>query len=168
MEYQFCPKCGSKAERKLPNLLICSKCSYNFYLNPSPTNAIIIENASGEILIAKRKFDPKKGFLDLPGGFVEPEETLEDSSVREAKEELGADIFDVTYFASYPDEYLYQGVNIKTIGFTLTAKIKEDSEIKPADDIEEARFYKKDEIPLDQIAFPSVRQGLIDYLAKKA
>src|SRR5688500_6478317 len=113
MEYKFCPKCGSEAQRKLSNLLVCKNCDYNFYLNPASTHAIILENSKGEILLVKRKFEPMKGALDLPGGFVESGESLEDSVIREIKEELGIDIPDVKYFGSYPDEYLFQGVNIK-------------------------------------------------------
>lgn len=166
MEYKFCPKCGSKADRKLPNLLVCPNCSFNFYINPSPTNAVILENSKGEILLVKRKFEPKKGYLDLPGGFVEQGESLEESTIREAKEEIGIEISEVAYFKSYPDEYLYQGINIKTLGAVLTAQIADDAVPKPADDVEEVMFYKKDELPLEKIAFESIRKGLLDYLNK--
>lgn len=168
MEYNFCPKCGSKAERKLHNLLACPNCGYDFYVNPASTNAVILENSKGEILLVKRKFEPMKGYLDLPGGFVEPGESLEQSAIREVKEELGIDIAEVKYFNSYPDEYLFQGVNIKTLGFVLTGKVKDGSEITASDDVADAKFYKKDELPLEKIAFESIRQGLIDYLKEKA
>jgi len=167
MEYKFCPKCGSAAEKKSHNLLICKNCTYNFYINPAPTNAIILENEAGEILLVKRKFEPKKGYLDLPGGFIEIGESMEESTIREVKEELGIDIKKVSYFNSYPDEYLYQEVNVKTLGLTLTGKIKGHPELKPADDVEEAKFYKKDEIPMKDIAFSSIRQALVDYLRNR-
>lgn len=166
MEYKFCPKCGNPANKKLPNLLICTNCGYNYYLNPAPTNAIILENELGEILLVKRKFEPKKGFLDLPGGFIEPGESMEQSTLREIKEELGIDISEVTYFGSYPDEYLYQEVNIKTLGLTLVGKISSTLELHPSDDVEEAIFYKKSDIPMDKIAFESIKAALIDYTKK--
>lgn len=165
--YRFCPKCGSRAERKLPNLLICPNCGYDFYINPASTNAVILENSKGEILIVKRKFEPKKGYLDLPGGFVEPGESLEQSAIREVKEELGIDIAAAKYFNSYPDEYLFQGVNIKTLGFILTASVANDIKITVSDDVAEARFYKRNELPLEKIAFESLKRGLIDYLKEK-
>jgi NADH pyrophosphatase NudC (nudix superfamily) len=167
MEYKFCPKCGNEAERKLSNLLVCKKCDYNYYINPSPTNGLILENSKGEILLVKRKFEPKKGYLDVAGGFVEPGESLEESSIREAKEELGVEITDVKYFRSYSDEYLFQGVNIKTIGFILTARIINEENIKPADDVEEVLFFPKDSVPLEKIAFESIKQGLLDYINLK-
>ncbi len=164
VEYQFCPKCGSDTERKLPNLLVCKNCTYNYYLNPAPTSGLIIENSKGEIMLVKRALEPKKGFLDIAGGFVEPDESLEESAVREAKEELGVDITDVKYFSSYSDEYLYQAVNIKTLGFILTAKLTDETKIQPADDVEEVLFFNKKENPFEKIAFEGVKQGLIDYL----
>lgn len=166
MEYKFCPKCGNEAERKLPNLLVCKNCGYNFYLNPASTNAVILENPKGEILLVKRKFEPMKGALDLPGGFVEPGESLEASAIREIKEELGVDLAEIKYFGSYPDEYLFQGVNIKTLGFVLTAKIglENSAALTPSDDVSEAQFYKKEALPIQEVAFSSLKQALIDYL----
>lgn len=164
MEYRFCPKCGGETDKKSHNLLICKNCGYNFYLNPAPTNAIILENDKGEILLVKRKFEPKKGYLDLPGGFIEPGESMEESTIREVKEETGLNLKEVHYFNSYPDEYLYQEIYVKTLGLTLTGKIEGSPEITPSDDVEEAKFYKKTEIPLGKIAFQSIKQALIDYL----
>src|SRR3954462_13276808 len=109
--YKFCPKCGHQADKKSEYLLVCPNCGYDFYINPAGTNAVIIENSKGEILLVTRKFDPMKGYLDLPGGFIEVGESLEESALRELKEELGIEILNVKYFGSYPDEYLYQGVN---------------------------------------------------------
>lgn len=161
--YKFCPKCGSEADKKADNLLVCKKCGYNFYLNPASTSAVILENSDGEILLVKRKFEPMKGYLDLPGGFVEIGESLEEATIREAKEELGVEISNVKYFHSYPDIYLYQGVNIKTLGFVLTGRISGGTLI-PNDDVEEILFFKKDRIPLDKIAFEGIRLGIADYL----
>ena len=168
MEYGFCPKCGNEADKKAHNLLVCKNCDYNFYLNPAATNAVILENPKGEILLVRRKFEPMKGSLDLPGGFVESGETLEDSAIREIKEELGIDVTEVKYFGSYPDEYLFQEVNIKTLGFILTARtdIEDASTITPSDDVDDAKFYDKDSLPIEEVAFNSLKEALTDYLKK--
>lgn len=118
-------------------------------------------------MLVKRKFEPMKGYLDVAGGFVESGEDLEESTIREAKEELGVDITDVKYFRSYPDEYLYQGINVKTLGFILTAKLIDEENLKPNDDVEEILFFTKDKIPFEKIAFKNVLQGLRDYLKEQ-
>ncbi len=57
--YKFCPKCGEKLIAQKENFLRCEKCGFHFYINPLPCNAVIIENEKGEIMLVKRKFDPK-------------------------------------------------------------------------------------------------------------
>jgi mutator protein MutT len=52
--------------------------------------AVIVQG--GQVLIVKRKYDPLAGRWSLPGGGVELGETLEDSVVREMREETGLDI----------------------------------------------------------------------------
>jgi len=166
MEFQFCPKCGNKSEKKAYNLLVCPSCGFNFYINPSPTSAVIIENSKGEILLVVRKFEPFKGYLDLPGGFIESGEDLKNATIREIKEEIGAELTDVKYFNDYPDEYMYMDINVKTLGFILTAKLVNENNLKPADDVEEIVFYPKDKIPFEKVAFKNVKNGLEDYLKK--
>jgi bifunctional NMN adenylyltransferase/nudix hydrolase len=49
------------------------------------TDAVVVQ--SGHILVVRRKFHPGKGLLALPGGFLLSGMTLEDSALRELKEE---------------------------------------------------------------------------------
>jgi 8-oxo-dGTP diphosphatase len=59
--------------------------------NPIPVVDVIIQQDS-EVLFAKRKKEPFKGYLGLPGGFVNIGETVEDAARREVKEETSLDI----------------------------------------------------------------------------
>lgn len=49
------------------------------------TDAVVIQ--SGSVLMIKRKYHPGKGQWALPGGYVDVDETLVDSMIRELKEE---------------------------------------------------------------------------------
>ena len=148
--------------RKSENLLVCQKCKFELYLNPKPTNAAILENEKGEILLVKRKIPPKEGFWDLPGGFVEVGESAEEAIVREVKEELGISVIDLCYIGSYPGKYEYQNVNYDILGFVFSGKI--NRKIKTNDEISEVKFFKKDEIPADKIAFWAIRQSIEDFI----
>ena len=49
------------------------------------TDVVVVQ--SGHVLVIRRGFQPGKGLLALPGGFLAPDATLEDSMIRELKEE---------------------------------------------------------------------------------
>jgi len=51
------------------------------------TDAVVVK--SGHVLVIKRGLNPGKGLYALPGGFVNQNEFVEDSSIRELREETG-------------------------------------------------------------------------------
>lgn len=62
--------------------------------HPSVTATVIIHNAStNRYLLVRRKFPPYAGYMAFPGGFAEPDDdSIEDTAIREIKEECGLDI----------------------------------------------------------------------------
>ncbi|MEI6533210.1 MAG: NUDIX domain-containing protein [Candidatus Roizmanbacteria bacterium] len=161
VEFKYCPVCSNLFEKISTFSLQCNKCGYQYYVNPKPCNAVILKNSDGNILLVKRKFDPFKGSWDLPGGFIEPNESMEDSIHREIMEELGIKVDNIHYLKSYSDRYFYKSINYFTIGFVCTGTIK-SSNIEANDDVEEIQFFNENDIPFDQIAFQSVKQALVD------
>jgi 8-oxo-dGTP diphosphatase len=61
------------------------------YKNPTPTTDVIITREE-EILVVKRKRNPFKDELAIPGGFVNENETVEQAAVREIMEETALPI----------------------------------------------------------------------------
>lgn len=59
--------------------------------NPTPTVDTIIHQDS-KVLLVKRKKDPFKEKMVLPGGFINEGEKVEDAAIREVKEETSLDI----------------------------------------------------------------------------
>jgi nucleoside triphosphatase len=62
---------------------------------PEPTVGIFIFNQNGELLLLESHKWP--GVYVVPGGHVELGERLEETAVREAKEETGLDIYDLEF-----------------------------------------------------------------------
>src|SRR5438876_2325313 len=65
------------------------------YAFPRPSVAVDLvlasKDAAPRVLLIRRKHDPFAGCWALPGGFIEMEETLEESARRELREETGLD-----------------------------------------------------------------------------
>lgn len=162
IDFPFCPKCGSHVIKSSAHSS-CPTCHSDFYFNPRSCNAIIITNERQEILLTKRKHNPAAGRWDLPGGFVNLGETAEESVKREAKEELGIDLVNITYLCSGADRYMYKGVNYHTLGLIFVAKIMDTQTPIPNDDVTEVRYFERSSIDLDQLAFPSLRTVLEYY-----
>ena len=62
---------------------------------PEPTVGVFIFNQKGELLLIKSHKWPDK--YVVPGGHVELGERIEDTAIREAKEETGLDIYDLEF-----------------------------------------------------------------------
>ncbi len=164
--YKFCPICGNKLVPQEKDLLICSKCGFRFYINPLVCNAVIIENEKGEILLVKRKYEPKKDYWDWPGGFIDPGEGLEESVKREIKEELAIDVQMGKIVGVYKGTYEFQKILNPSLGIAVSARII-GGEIKPADDITEYKYFKPEEIFKMELAFEFIKKGIKDYLSSK-
>ena len=164
--FKHCLLCGNSLKVEGPRLLICSSCGHHHYINPAPCNGVIIENEQGEILLVKRKIDPKKGYWDFPGGFIDPDEDLEQSAKREILEELNVEIEVKSIIGTYSDLYVYQGVEIPTIGFVVSARITKGNPT-PSDDISSYQYFPKNEVLNLPLAFKSVKEGLSDYLGSR-
>ena len=70
--------------------------------NPIPTVDIIIEEDS-RIALIKRRNEPFKDHLALPGGFVNEGEKVEDAAKREAQEETSLDVDLIDILGVYSD-----------------------------------------------------------------
>lgn len=78
--------------------------------------AAIIENAQGEVLIARRRPDKSQGGLwEFPGGKLEEDESVEVCLRRELQEEMNIEIEPYAYFAT--NEHDYGTVQIRLIAY---------------------------------------------------
>ncbi len=166
-DFKFCPKCGGNFKKQTHNSLLCSYCGLHYYINPKGCNAIILKNSNEEILLVKRKHEPKKGFFDLPGGFIDLNETIEESMHREIKEELGIEVSEITYFTSFHDRYVFGGIKAYTICSVFLGTLPEHIKITPSDDAESVEFFKPEDIPFKHIAFEGITKALQKYISQK-
>jgi 8-oxo-dGTP diphosphatase len=86
------------------------------YKNPTPTVDVILERDS-KILMVRRKKDPFKDRLALPGGFVNEGETVEDAMKREAMEETSLEVHPTDILGVYSDPRRDPRKHIVTVVF---------------------------------------------------
>lgn len=165
--FKFCPACASpRLYSARGRMWICPDCGFEYFHNVATAAGIIID-ANGSLLLVRRAKQPQKGFLGLPGGFVDPGERAEDGALRECREELGWAPQEISFLASYPNIYRYHAIPYATcdlyfysrVGFLSPANLDPDS-----DEVEEAVFCQADAIPWEAVAFESLRRALRKYV----
>lgn len=136
--------------------MICRTCGWIHYENP---RVVVTAVATWEdrILIARRAIEPREGHWTLPGGFMEIGETSEQGAARETVEETGirAEIDDLLAVYSLP--------HIGQVHLIYRARAL-DPEIDCGPESLEARFITADEIPWDDLAFPTNTWALRHFL----
>jgi len=100
-EHQFCGKCGTKTHHKLDErALVCPNCQAVFFPKISP--AIIVAILSKDKILLAHNSNFKGGWHSLIAGYVDVGETLEETVIREVKEEVGLDVRNIRYYKSQP------------------------------------------------------------------
>lgn len=162
--FKFCPFCGSKefawdgakSHR-------CGACGHRLYVNEAAATVALIVNAQGELLFVRRRYDPAKGTLDLPGGFVDLGETAEHAIAREVKEELNLEVSKLQFFGSFPNRYLFGGVVYFTLDLVFTCTVCDFSPLSAADDVEGYLFVAPQKVNVDEIGLESIREVVKAY-----
>lgn len=164
---KFCPKCGSADFNKSgERSLLCDKCGFHLYFNSSAAVAALVSNGDGKLMLVTRGVEPNYGKLDLPGGFVDPNETAENAVKRELFEELGLKVKSLKYLGSAPNEYIFSGFSVFTLDLAFEVIPETTVDLKPMDDILEYKFYSEAEINYEDIPAPSINKFVKDFFKK--
>ena len=134
--HQYCGHCATPTTQ-LPNERAkrCPKCGLVNYPRLSPAIIVLISRGEELLLARAHRFPP--GMYSVLAGFVEPGESLEETVVREVREEVGIEVKDIRYFGSQPWPF----PNSLMIGFTATYA-SGDIAIEPQELVDAAWFSK--------------------------
>ena len=163
--FKHCPKCGNEKIKFINNRYFkCDNCEFVYFHNvATATAAIIVHN--NEILLTVRAKNPEKGKLDLPGGFVNPDETLEQGLSREINEELGLKLTNWLYFCGLPNTYTFKGITYYTQDCVFINRLVS----KPAITIEQSEitdylWLNMDLLDPSRMAFNSLRTAVVRFI----
>ncbi len=131
MAYKYCPYC--KKDVIFKNYQYSCTNNHVVYINPAPTvNVLPIKD--GKILFSKRDIEPRKGTVDMLGGFVNIGETTREAAVREVLEETGLNVRIEKLIGEYHE--VYRPEVTYPLCFAYTASVV-SGELKVQDDVSE-------------------------------
>ncbi len=165
MQKRFCTYCGQPTVIGVPAgdshpRRVCPGCQAVHYENPLIVVGCVPEY-EGRILICRRAIEPRRGYWTVPAGFMELNESLEDGAARECLEEALAQVDIGSPLAL---------VNVPEAGQVhvfFRARMSSDAHGAGEESLE-AKLVEPAAIPWDDIAFPSTRYALTQYLADRA
>lgn len=151
---------GGGFERQVPpgddhERLVCRDCGFVHYENPKIVVGSVVSR-DGRILLCRRAIEPRKGLWTLPAGYLELGESADEGARREAWEEARAEI--------EIDQLLgvYAIRRISQIQLIYRARLVSE-EVAAGPESEAVGLFAWEDIPWDEIAFPSVYWALQDY-----
>ena len=159
--FTHCPACGSaKFVQNNQKSKRCESCGFVFYMNASVAVAAFIVNKAGDLLVCRRGKEPEKGTLDLPGGFVDDNESAEQAVIREIGEELQAKVTESRYVFSLPNRYKYSGLMIPTLDMFFACKLEDITNLKPSDDVADCFFVPLNELKPELFGLESIKKAV--------
>ena len=167
-KFEYCPVCGSKHfVQNSQKSKKCGSCGFELFMNPAAAVVALITDGEGRVLVERRKLEPAKGTLDLPGGFADVGETVEEAVAREVMEETGLAVEAARYLFSLPNVYRYSGLDVNTLDMFFACKVADTSRLAAGDDAAECQWIAPEDIHTEQFGLRSVRHGLQRWLADR-
>ena len=154
---RHCRACGSPVAYQVPaddnrERAVCPACATVHYENP--LNVVGTVPVWGDqVLLCKRAIEPRYGFWTLPAGFLELGESSAEGALRETDEEAGADVELGPLFS------VLDVVRVGQVHLFYLATMR-SPKLNPGSETLEARLFREDEVPWDEIAFRTVRETL--------
>ena len=136
---------------------VCVDCGHIAYVNPKIVVGSVVTADDGRILLCRRAIEPRHGFWTLPAGYMELGETLEEAAMREAFEEA---------LARIEIDGILGIFSISRIGqvqvmFRARLAAQADSPLfGVGEESLEVALFAWDQIPWNELAFPTVRWAL--------
>ncbi len=114
----------------------CGRCGMDHFPRVDPS--VIMLPVAGDKCAMGRQANWPEGMYATLAGFMEPGETIEEACAREVMEEISRPVLSARYIASQPWPFP------SSLMIGLIAEI-EPGELKPDDDLEDARWFTRDE-----------------------
>jgi ADP-ribose pyrophosphatase YjhB (NUDIX family) len=132
---------------------VCVQCGFVDYENPKIVVGSVVAHHS-QVLLCRRAIEPRCGFWTLPAGYMELGETADEGALREAWEEAAACIVLEGLLACYSIARIGQ------VQLIYRAQFAGEPRFSPGPESLEVALFSWDQIPWNELAFPSVHWAL--------
>jgi ADP-ribose pyrophosphatase YjhB (NUDIX family) len=165
---KFCSDCAHPVVLAVPEgdnrpRFVCNNCHAIHYQNPKMViGSLPVWEHDGEfkILLCKRAIEPRYGYWTLPAGFMENAETTAEAAIRETEEEAGANIELGPLFS------LLNVAHVHQVHLFYLARLL-DLDFAPGIESLEVELFSEEDIPWDDLAFPTIRTTLELFFADR-
>lgn len=161
---KFCSHCGHPVSERIPvgddrPRFVCDQCNTVHYQNPRIV-AGCLPVYRQQVLLCRRAIEPRQGFWTLPAGFMENGETIEQAALRETWEEAQARVREQQLYT------LFNLPHINQVYMFFRAELC-DLDFGPGEESLEVRLFDEEEIPWEQLAFPTIGKTLRHYFSDR-
>jgi ADP-ribose pyrophosphatase YjhB (NUDIX family) len=165
---KFCSECAHPVALAVPEgdnrpRFVCSNCHTIHYENPKMViGSLPVWEQDGvfKVLLCKRAIEPRYGYWTLPAGFMENAETTAEAALRETEEEAGANIELGPLFS------LLNVAHVHQVHLFYLARLR-DLDFAPGIESLEVELFSEEDIPWDDLAFPTIRTTLALFFADR-
>jgi mutator protein MutT len=166
--FHHCPRCGVRQTAPPKgNVFTCAGCGFRLFFNPAVATAAIITDAAGRILCIRRARDPERGRLAFPGGFIDIGEVPEQALRREIREEVGLEVGGLEFLCSCTNDYPYDGIRYPVVDLIFHTSSTGSDVRAAAEEVESIAWIGPEFIAPEDLAFPSLREGLRLFLSMR-
>jgi 8-oxo-dGTP diphosphatase len=161
---RYCALCGSEMQMRtvLPDhkrLKVCTRCGFVFFPSPKLVAGCLVIDR-GRVLLLRRGIEPQIGKWTFPGGYVDLGESPAAAALRETGEEVGMRVELGRVLGVYMDP---DHPSAAVIVYMAWPGVEEAS---VTDEATEVHYFAPAEIPWDEIAFPTTRDALRDWVTE--
>lgn len=142
-----------------PERHVCEECRFVHYLDPKVAAGVIVPH-EGRVVLLRRAIEPEYGKWVFPGGFVDRGEHPREAAAREAREEAGIEVAVADLLGVY-----HEPPGSPVVLIVYHARIVAGEPIA-ADEALDFGLFAPDAIPWPELAFPTTRAALRDYVAR--
>lgn len=143
MTFKYCTKCGNLLDTKIigdeGELPYCSICQIPYFEHIGLCTITCVVNEKNEVVLVRDKRSDRFGLI---AGYVKKHESLEESAIREIKEESGIVIDEIQYAGSY----YYEAKELMMVGFYARTK---SHDLELTNEIAEIKWSQIDDAVLE-------------------